>query len=150
MALDASEMLGVPQQAGVKVNPRGMGMRAATLYGGYSGGAIGPAINARRHPNTSGRSAAGSDTPTFGRLAYLAVTADEVVLIEVKSRIFTTYLANVLACVPRAEVRDLVLDKGGLYSMPLTVNFTGGERWALEVPKPYMRDARRVAEAFAA
>ena len=150
MALDASEMLGATQQAGVKVNPRGMGMRAATLYGGYYGGAIGPALNARRHPDTSSKSAAPATTPTFGRLAYLAVTAEEIALIEVKSRIFTTYLASVLARVPRSEVEGVVLAKGGLYSMPLTVNFGGEDRWALEVPKPYIRDARRVTEAFAA
>jgi hypothetical protein len=150
MALDASEILGTPQLAGVKVNRRGMGAAVVRSVGLMSGGTPAVSLNARRHPNTTAQSAKGSDTPSIGRIAFLAVTADEIVLIDVKSRIVTTYLASVIARAPRDEVATIELEGGGLYSMPLTVRFVDGDSWALEVPKPYRRDARRVAQAFGA
>lgn len=48
MALDASTVLGSPQLAGVKVNPRGAGKALGAKYSGVSGGLIGSAIGAAR------------------------------------------------------------------------------------------------------
>jgi hypothetical protein len=149
MALDASEILGSPQLAGVKVNPRGMGKAAGAQYGGMYGGVAGAAAGAARSMKANEQKIAfreNSETPTFGRLAYLVVTADEVALVELKSKIVTVYLNQVIARVPRGEVESVDLSGGGMNSCPLTVTFTGGDVWELEVPKPSKKYAKQVVE----
>ena len=89
-----------------------------------------------------------SETPKFGRLAYLAVTADELALIEVKSKVVGTYLDEVIVRVPRSELASVELDGGGLYALPLTVTFSGGDRWELEVPKPSKKHAKEVVQTL--
>lgn len=157
MALDASEILGSRQLAAVKVNPRGMGRRVAApftgMYGGVAagvagslvGGAIsaGATMEADREKLAAARA---SETPAFGRLAYLVATPDEVALVHLKSKIVSLVLDEVIARVPRSEVTGIELDKGGLYSPPLTVSFKSGETWALEVPKPSVKHAKAVID----
>jgi hypothetical protein len=149
MALDATQILGSPQLAGVKVNPRGMGKATGAMYGGMYGGVVGAAAGAARSMKANQEKIdyrESSDTPQIGRLAYFVVTPDEVALIELKSKIVTTYLDQVIARVPRAEVESVTLSGGGLYSPPLTVTFRNGEIWELEVPKPSKKYAKQVVE----
>lgn len=157
MALDASEILGSRQIAAVKVNPRGMGKRVAAPYAGMYGGVaagvagslVGGAVSAGATMQADkGKLAAASasETPKFGRLAYLVATPDEVALVHLKSKVVSLVLDEVIARVPRREVTGVELEKGGLYSPPLTVTFKSGDTWALEVPKPSVKHAKAVIE----
>jgi hypothetical protein len=151
MALDASEILGASQLAGVKVNPRGAGKSKAASFSGMYGGLVGAGIGAAagmKAEQSQAQTASGSQTPRFGRLAFLAVTAQEVALIEVKSKVVTVYLGEVIARVPRGEVASVELSGGGLYSPPLTVTFASGDTWQLEVPKPSKKHAQAVVDAL--
>ena len=151
MALDATEILGAAQIAGVKVNPRGMGKRTAApfagMYTGIVGAGIGAAKSLRADQGKVGFAAA-SDTPKFGKLAYLVVTAEEVALIAVKSKLLTVYLSETITRVPRSEVASVEFTGGGMYSDPLTVTFKSGDSWALEVPKPSKKSAKELAAAI--
>jgi hypothetical protein len=77
-----------------------------------------------------------------------ALTADELALIEVKSKIVTVYLAEVIARVSRGEVESISLAGGGLNSMPLTVTLKNGDTWSLEVVKTSKKQAEHVTSAF--
>lgn len=151
MALDASPILGSPQLAGVKVNPRGAGKAKGAsfsgMYGGIAGAGAGAAAGMKAEHKQQ-RIAAESVTPKFSRLAYLAVTEDELALIEVKSKVVTVYLGEAIARVPRSEVAAVELGGGGLYSPPLTVTFASGDTWQLEVPKPSKKHAQAVVDAL--
>lgn len=132
MALDSSQLLGAPQLAGAKVNPRGMAKHVA---GGVTGTlpariAYGPTVRAN------------PDTPTFGRLAFLAVTESEVALIKLKSGVVRVFLDEVVERVSRSDVASAEL--GGGVAPPLTVTFTDGSTWELEVPRPSMSHAKAV------
>jgi hypothetical protein len=108
MALDASGVLGSPQLAGVKVNPRGAGKSTAANFSGIYGGLVGAGIGAAagmKAEQSQARMASGSETPRFGRLAYLPVT----------EKVVTVYLGEVIARVPRSEVASVELSGGGLY-----------------------------------
>jgi hypothetical protein len=117
------------------------------MYGGVIGAGIG-AAKAMKAGQEKARIAAESETPKFGRLAYLVVTADELALIEVKSKVVTAYLDEVIARLPRSEVAAVELDGGGLYALPLTIAFNSGDSWALEVPKPSKKHAKEVVQAL--
>jgi hypothetical protein len=118
---------------------------------GMNAGAAGAVVDAVRGGNAAKEmraAAAGSETPSFGRLAFLALRADELALIEVKSKIVSDYLADIIARVPRGEVESISLDGGGLNSMPLAVTLKNGDTWALEVVKTSKKHAEQVIAAF--
>lgn len=151
MALDASEKLGSPQLAAVKVNARGFGKSKGSSFSGMYGGVIGAGISAAKGMKAEqqqARIAAESETPKFGRIAYLTVTADELALIDVRSKVVTVYLDEIIARVPRSEVASVELGGGGIYSPPLTVTFNSGNKWELEVPKPSKKHAKEVVQAL--
>jgi hypothetical protein len=151
MAIDASDLLGSPQLAGVKVNSRGTGKRAgATAAGAAGGGIVGAAIGATRQ-GKAGREkaewASASQTPEFGRVGYLAVTANELALIRMKSGLVTMKLDEVLVRLPRSDVRGVELGKG-VSTAPLVVTLAHGETWQLEVPAPSKKHAQAVVDAL--
>jgi hypothetical protein len=143
-ALDASQLLGSQQIAGVKVNPRG---RAKKVGGAAAGGAVGVLAG-----KLGGRIALGAtdnsshQTPQFGRLGYLAVTAEEVALLKTKSGLVSVTPSEVLVRVPRSEVASV--DYGTGIVPPLHIEFSSGERWALEIPTPNRKDAQAVVDAL--
>lgn len=151
MAIDASAVLGSPQLAGVKVNPRGLGKAAGARASGASvGGAVGAAIGATRGQKAEKEKAeyaSASQTPEFGRLAYLAVTSGEVALITLKSGLVTVKLGEVITRRPRSDVGLAELGKG-VSTAPLTITLAGGEVWQLEVPGPSKKHAQGVVEAL--
>jgi hypothetical protein len=126
MAIDATPLLGATQLAGVKVNPRGSAAKMAGLAGGHG------ASSQRKSPVESG----GIQLPKFGRLAYLAATADEIVLLKVKMGLIRVRPNEVLVRVPRDQVAAVELGKGTVSVPPLTITFTTGDVWRLEVPTP--------------
>jgi hypothetical protein len=151
MAIDASALLGSPQLAGVKVNPRGLGKAVGAQASGASvGGALGAAVSAARGQRAEkerAQYASASRTPEFGRLAYLAVTDSEVALITLKSGLVTVKLDEVIARRPRGDLVSAVLGKG-VSTAPLTITLADGETWELEVPGPSKKHARGVVEVL--
>ncbi|HEX4034777.1 MAG TPA: hypothetical protein VHX66_10065 [Solirubrobacteraceae bacterium] len=157
MAHDASEILGAPQVAGVKVNPLGLGKAIAGRSGGAGagGGAAGLVaigiLNAigMKSAKKAKEAAADSSAPDFGRLAFLAVTDDELALVELKQNgAVGLRLEGVIERVPLNRVRSATLGRAGLYSPPLTVEFTDGSTWRLEVPLPSKKQAKQVVSAL--
>jgi hypothetical protein len=136
MAFDASTLLGSPQLAGVKVNPRGMSKRVA--------GNIAGRLPARVVYGSVGSTT--SESPNFGRLAYLAVTDSELALIKLKSGLVTSKLDEVIARIPRSDVSTVELGSG--WVTPLTITFSNGDTWQLEVPPPNKKHAQAVVHAL--
>jgi hypothetical protein len=151
MALDASSLLGSPQLAGVKVNPRGAGKSKAANFSGVYAGVVGAGISAAagmRAEQEQQQTAAGSEMPKFGRLAYLAVTEGEVALIDANAGSLTVRLGEIITRIPRSEVVSAQLDGGGIYSPPLTITFASGNSWQLEVPRPSKKHAKQVVQVL--
>ena len=136
MAFDASQVLGSPQLAGVKVNPRGMSKRVA---GNVVGRLPARVVYGSGGPTTS-------EAPNFGRLAYLAVTDSELALIKLKSGLVRSKLDEVIVRVPRSDVVSAELGSGIV--TPLTVTFSNGDTWQLEVPPPNKKHAQAVVHAL--
>jgi len=133
MALDASQVLGSPQLAAVKVNHRGMAVGRA-------------AFDAAAAIMQDHRGSLGPDqTPTFGRLALLAVTDGELALVGLKLAL-TLKVDKVLVRVARSEVKSIELGRG--VPTPLTVLFGHGGTWRLEVPPPNKKHAEEVIRAL--
>jgi hypothetical protein len=139
MAIDASALLGSRQLAGVKVNPPGFGRRVASSQ---IGGAQAAAFVYGDQP-TPGR----AETPDFGRLAYLAVTDQELALVRLRARMGVVLQpAEVIARVPRSQLQTAELSYG--YAALLTATFTDGGTWRMEIPPPSKRFARAVVHAL--
>jgi len=157
MAIDATAILGAPQLAGVKVNPLGFGKRTAGKFGAAgAGGGVAGAISAgvtnaigMKAEKRAKLAAAESRTPQFGRLAYLAVTDGELALVElVQDGMVGLRLQEVIERVPRSDVASAQLSRAGIYSPPLTLGFTDGNTWRLEVPLPSRKQAKEVVRAL--
>jgi hypothetical protein len=132
MAIDASGVLGSPQLAGVKVNPAGYAWRLARNQSGNLAADIVHGGQPR-----SGR----AETPPFGRLAFLAVTDQELALVKLRpKKVVMLKAAEVIARVPRSQLQTAELFPG--YVAPLAITFAGGGTWRLEVPPPSKRYAR--------
>jgi hypothetical protein len=87
-----------------------------------------------------------SDTPKFGRLAFLAVTENELALIKLKSGVVRVFLDEVVERIPRTEVESAEL--GGGVAPPLTIIFSDGSSWELEVPRPSKAHAKSVVDVL--
>jgi hypothetical protein len=150
MALDASTILGSPQLAGCKVNPRGSNkgtIRKAGMGQGL-GGAVAGAV-AGKHVDEEKAQAAASVTPSFDMIAWLALTANELALVGI-DRKRGLKLDQVLGRAPRAEVRSVELGKAApMISKPLIITFTNGDEWVLEVPALGKGDVKEIAASFA-
>ena len=148
MALDASDLLGSRQLAGAKVNPRGWARSKVAGSAGIGvGGLLGAAISATAGSKADQQQARmGSDTPDFGRVAYLAVTEGELALIKLKSGGLTFKVDEVLERVPRSNVKSV--EMGGGLASSLLITFEDRDSWQLEVPRPAKKDARAVVTAL--
>jgi hypothetical protein len=147
MALDASQVLGSPQLAGVKVNPKGAARsRVAGSAGAGVGGIVGGALGATSDLMAARRQGqVASETPKFGRVGYLAVTEDELALITLKGLVTFT-LDEVIARVPRSDVASAELGSG--IASSLTITFGDRDSWQLEVPRPHKKNAQAVVQAL--
>jgi hypothetical protein len=139
---DASGALGAPQLAGTWVNRKGTAKR---LVGGVAGGQIAGAAGTIAAERMAGRSSGGvPDTPEFGREAYLAVSETEVALVKTKSGLMKLKVTDeVIARAPRTEVARAELG-GGKLACPLTIEFTNGSKWNVDVPRGGKGSAERV------
>jgi hypothetical protein len=132
MALDASVLLGSPQLAGTKVNPGGLWKKTTIQQ------ATG-LIQALPQPR--------DQTPDIGRLAYLAVTTDEVALITITG-VLTAKLGEVISRVQRHSMTSATLGHG--YVGSLVISLADGGTWQLEVPTVSRKAAQEVVAVLAA
>ncbi len=146
MADDASRALGVPEIAGTFVNPKGLTKKVtASAAGSEVGGAIG---NVAANLLTSRSSGAASDTPSFGRVGYLAVSDSDLALVKTRTGAFKMKISDeILARVPRSEVTTVELDQGKLLSH-LKIAFSSGITWQFDVPKQSKKTAQGVTRAL--
>jgi len=138
MAIDASDAPGSRQIAGVKVNPAGYAWRLARNQTGTMAADVVHGGQPHSGP---------AETPRFGRLAYLAVTDQELALVRLRPRkVVMLKAAEVIARVPRSQLQTAELRPG--YVAPLAITFADGATWRLEVPPPSKKYARAVVHAL--
>lgn len=131
MATDASALIGAPQRVAVRVMSKGSTAKTLAL------GTLGLAM-----AEASGRQAK-NQTPAFGRVGLLAVTADEVVLVSMAGAI-TLKPKEVVARVPREQIAAMDVG-GGITATRVVLLFSDNTAWVVEVPKNMARQARAVA-----
>jgi hypothetical protein len=150
LALNASDILGSPEVAGCKVNPRGANKGTIAKAGvgqGLGGAAAGMVANKKGKAEQV--EAATSAAPSFGTIAWLALTADELALVDIEVK-RGLKLSKVLARVPRSEITSVVLGKAPpLISKPLTITLANGDTWIFEVPALGKGGVNDMVEAFA-
>jgi hypothetical protein len=146
MADDASGALGAPEIAGTFVNPKGMTKKVtASVAGGQIAGVAG---NLAASVATGPAYAGAPDVPNFGRVAYVAASADEIAIVTTKSGMLKMKISDeVLARVPRSEIASAELDEGRLLSR-LTIAFGNGVTWEFDVPKANKKSAQRLVRAL--
>ena len=166
MGLDASEMLGSQQLAGVRVNPWGA-MRRQTAHtssaasGVFVSGrtvvAAGDAIAGKEGAQTRERWAQlAAATPQFVPVGFLALTANELALMTTKlTQPASTKLESVVARVPRGDVVSAELGGGWphvayyiLSAAPLTITFKDGSAWQMEVSRFLRRNGKALVQAL--
>ncbi len=148
MAIDASELLGAPQIAGVKVMARGATMGRAMNQGGVAvGGLIGAAGGALAGGKAakSGKDAR-AETPEFKGQALLALTDDEIALVKLKQGAISAKPTEVIARAPRDQVAGTELSSGLVPK--LSISFSDGSAWAMDVPRVVKKqgDTNRIVE----
>ena len=84
-----------------------------------------------------------------GQIAYLSVSADELVLFHAKRGAFRPKPTDeVVASAPRSSVESARLEKGRIAGV-LEISFAGGSTWAFDIPKVHLGGAQQVAAALA-
>ena len=146
MADDASGVLGAPEIAGTFVNPKGMTKKVtASVAGGQIAGVAG---NLAAGLATGPAYAGAPDVPEFGRVAYVAVSADEIAIVKTKSGMLKMKVSDeVLARVPRSEIASAELDEGRLLSH-LKIVFANGVTWEFDIPKANKKSAQALVQAL--
>jgi hypothetical protein len=166
LGLDASEMLGSQQLAGVRVNPWGAMRRQTAHTSGAAGGvfvsgrtvvAAGDALAGKKGAEMRARWAQlAAATPQFGPVGFLALTATELALMTTKlKQPASTKLEGVVARVPRGDVVSAELAGGWphmayyiLSAAPLTITFTDGSAWQMEVSRFLRRNGKAFVRAL--
>lgn len=130
---DASSALRAPQVAGTWVNNKGT---AKKLVASVAGREFAGAVGSIAATSIAGRPPEGvTDTPDFGRDAYLAISDSEIALVKTKQGVMKLKITDeVHARAPRTDVTHAELGTGKL-ACPLTITFANGSRWELDVPR---------------
>jgi len=139
---DAADVLGAPEVAGAWVNRRGKAKRTmSTVAGAEIGGAVGSVVGAGI---SQGSPRPTAETPDFGGFAYLALSADELVLVKGKQGLMKLKMPDeVVAKVPRSDVVSIEAGEGKI-AAPLTITFSDGGQWDLEVARAHRSAAEQV------
>ncbi len=141
MAGEGSAALGAPEIAGTMVNPRGFTKKMSV-------GAVGGVVGAVAATAVASRSSKASDVPAFGRVAYLAASETEVVLVKTKSGALKMKVTGeALARAPRAEIETVELKDGKLIAH-LRLQFANGTVWEFDVPKIGKKNAKQLVLAL--
>ena len=117
----------------------------ASVAGGVVGGVAGTFAAGM----TTGLAYSGApEVPNFGRVAYVAASADSLALVKTKSGAFKMKVTDEsLATVPRSDVASCELDQGKLLSH-LTIVFTNGVTWEFDIPKAAKKTAQGLVTAL--
>jgi hypothetical protein len=136
MATDASAVLAAPQIAGTFVNPKGFARQVTATV---AGGVVGSAIASATGPSQG-------DVPSFGRVAFVAATSEEVAIIKTKSGMIKMKLTDqVLARRSRSDITAIEMKRGALLSN-LMIQFHDGGVWSFDVPKANQKSAVQFVE----
>jgi hypothetical protein len=124
------------------VEPRGM---VRSVVAGVAGreilGAVGLAA--------ASAGTAGASPLRTGQIAYLSVSADELVLFHAKRGAFRPKPTDeVVASAPRSSVESATLEKGRIAGV-LEISFAGGSNWAFDIPKVHLGGAQQIAAVLA-
>jgi hypothetical protein len=147
--VDASQVLGSPQLAGLIVVPRGFGASAVRAASNDIGTGLSNAVGASLNQamqRTRGRrqQAVGDvvfDTPRFAGYGLLALTAQELALVTGPRH----PAIKVLARMPRDEIEFAdKLGHGFPTTFPLAIAFRNGRAWYLEVQWNRWRGLKRI------
>ncbi len=139
MASDASAALGSAQLAGTFVSPKASGKKmvgrvAGQVAGGVLGGLAADAMTGK-NPEAA---------PSFGRIGYVAITENEVAIVQGKSGLMKPKVGEeVVARVGRSEVASAELERGALQST-LTIAFHDRNPWQFDVAKIYRKGAEQI------
>jgi len=146
MADDATAALGAPEIAGTMVNPKGMTKKVtASVAGGQVAGVAGNLVAGLATGSAYGGA---PDVPNFGRVAYVAASADALAIVKTKSGAFKMKVTDEsLATVPRSEIASAELDQGKLLSH-LTIVFNNGVTWEFDIPKAAKKTAQGLVTAL--
>ena len=144
-ALSSHQMI-----AATFVEPRGM---IRSVVAGVAGreilGVVGLAAEAAAGSAAASAGTAGASPLRTGQIAYLSVSADELVLFHAKRGAFRPKPTDeVVALAPRSSVESATLEKGRIAGV-LEISFAGGSTWAFDIPKVHLGGAQRVAAALA-
>jgi hypothetical protein len=154
LALDASAVLGKPEVAGVQVSP--LGTYKATIAKVRAGnvqlmeGALFWRRFLRKKLATERAEAAAAQTPSYGNRGYLALTADDLVLVGVDASV-RLKLTEPLVTISRTEIASAEIGKAGvlLGSLPLRIALTNGDDWVFEVPRMIRRRGKHLVAELA-
>lgn len=159
--INASDLLGAPQIAGVAVYPIGWqrrGMAHSAMYANRLSPWIGDKLAGERGAQQRRRDAAASDsTPKYGDCGYLAATGTELALTTTEAAKWGAgrQLGQLVTRVPRGAVAHVELAGGWLHptlyvlsAPPLRITFTDGTAWAFEVNRFSRRRAKRLVRAL--
>jgi hypothetical protein len=154
LALDASAVLGKPEIAGAQVSP--LGTYKATIAKVRAGnvqlveGALFWRRFLRKKLVAERAEAAAAQTPTYGNRGYLALTADDLVLVGVDASV-RVKLTEPLITISRTQVASAEIGKAGvmLGSLPLRITLTNGDQWAFEVPRLVRRKGKQLVAELA-
>ena len=144
MSDDASAALGSAQLAGTFVSPKGLTKR---MTGDAAMRQVGRAVTGSAvSPGSSGSF---DGAPAFGTVGYVAVTTEEVAIVEGKTGMMKPKVGEkVIARMPRSQVASVELDPKML-TAALKIGFSDGGSWEFEVPKKYRETAQQVVSALA-
>jgi len=122
----------------------------AAITGAVAGAAIGSAARAASDTiadhRDRGASPLESGTASVG---LLALTADDVVLLDGRRGMIGTVAKGVAARAPRGRLVSAELGSGRL-TTPLRLSFQDGSAWELSVPRSDVKKARALVDQLAA
>jgi hypothetical protein len=154
LAVDASAVLGKPEVAGAQVSP--LGTYKATITKVRAGnvqlveGALFWRRFLRKKLAAEQAEAAAARTPSYGTRGYLALTADDLVLVGVDASV-RVKLTEPLVTISRTQVASAEIGKAGvmLGSLPLRITLTNGDEWVFEVPRVVRRKGKQLVAELA-
>jgi hypothetical protein len=133
-------------QAGTFVEPRGM---IRSIVAATAGREVLGALGSIRAEQAASAGTAGASPLKKGDIAYLSVSAGEVLLCKAKRGAFKPKpTEEVIASAPREAVRGAKIDKGRIAGV-LEVSFYDGSTWAFDVPKVHLKGAQEIEAALA-
>jgi hypothetical protein len=127
------------------VEPRGMIRSVVAAVAGRE--VLGPVGSAASAVASAGP--AGPSPLRAGQIAYLSVSADELVLFHAKRGAFRPKPTDeIVASAPRSTVERATLEKGRIAGV-LEISFAGGSTWEFDIPKVHLGGAQQIAAILA-